>query len=102
MITTSEVAVSVTIDDLSHLDQILAELDMLGSVEVDKNQAIVCIVGNQISETKGVIKAVMDSLEDIPVRMVSYGGSRHNVSLLVDANYKNEALQKLNTGVFSW
>lgn len=102
MITTSEVAVSVTIDDLSHLDQILAELDTLGSVEVDKNQAIVCIVGNQISETKGVIKAVMDSLEDIPVRMVSYGGSRHNVSLLVDANYKNEALQKLNTGVFSW
>jgi aspartate kinase len=102
MITTSEVAVSVTIDDLSHLDQIVAELETLGSVEVDKNQAIVCIVGNQISETKGVIKAVMDSLEDIPVRMVSYGGSRHNVSLLVDANYKNEALQKLNSGVFSW
>ncbi len=102
MITTSEVAVSVTIDDLSHLDQILAELETLGSVEIDRNQAIVCIVGNQISETKGVIKAVMDSLEDIPVRMVSYGGSRHNVSLLVDANYKNEALQKLNSGVFSW
>ncbi|MEN2282846.1 aspartate kinase [Algoriphagus sp. SE2] len=102
MITTSEVAVSVTIDDLSHLDQILAELDTLGSVEVDRNQAIVCIVGNQISETKGVIKAVMDSLEDIPVRMVSYGGSRHNVSLLVDANFKNAALQKLNSGVFSW
>ena len=102
MITTSEVAVSVTIDDLSHLDQILAELDTLGSVEVDKNQAIVCIVGNQISETKGVIKAVMDSLEDIPVRMVSYGGSRHNVSLLVDANFKNAALRKLNSGVFSW
>jgi len=102
MITTSEVAVSVTIDDLSHLDQIVDELETLGSVEVDRNQAIVCIVGNQISETKGVIKAVMDSLEDIPVRMVSYGGSRHNVSLLVDANFKNEALQKLNSGVFSW
>lgn len=102
MITTSEVAVSVTIDDLSHLDQILAELDTLGSVEVDQNQAIVCIVGNQISETKGVIKAVMDSLEEIPVRMVSYGGSRHNVSLLIDAKFKNEALQKLNTGLFSW
>ncbi|EAZ82145.1 aspartate kinase [Algoriphagus machipongonensis] len=102
MITTSEVAVSVTIDDLTHLDQILGELDALGSVEVDKNQAIVCIVGNEISETKGVIKAVMDALEDIPVRMVSYGGSRHNVSLLIDAKYKNEALQKLNTDLFSW
>lgn len=102
MITTSEVAVSVTIDDLSHLEQILGELDALGSVEVDKNQAIVCIVGNEISETKGVIKAVMDALEDIPVRMVSYGGSRHNVSLLIDAKFKNEALQKLNSDLFSW
>lgn len=102
MITTSEVAVSVTIDDLSHLGQITAELEALGSVEVDRNQAIVCIVGNEISETKGVIKSVMDALEDIPVRMVSYGGSRHNVSLLIDAKFKNEALQKLNTGLFSW
>ncbi|GMQ28756.1 aspartate kinase [Algoriphagus confluentis] len=102
MITTSEVAVSVTIDDLSHLDQILDELNALGSVEVDRNQTIICIVGNMVSETKGAIKSVMDSLVDIPVRMVSYGGSRHNVSILVDAQYKVQALKSLNEGVFSW
>ncbi|MBN7809369.1 aspartate kinase [Algoriphagus sp. H41] len=102
MITTSEVAVSVTIDDLNHLDQILAELQVLGTVEVDQNQTIICIVGNMVSETKGAIKSVMDSLTEIPVRMVSYGGSRHNVSILVDAKYKVQALQNLNNGVFTW
>lgn len=102
MITTSEVAVSVTIDDLSHLDQIMAELQTLGTVEVDQNQTIICIVGNMVSETKGTIKSVMDSLVDIPVRMVSYGGSRHNVSILVDAKYKVQALKSLNEGVFAW
>ena len=102
MITTSEVAVSVTIDDLSHLEQIIAELQAFGTVEVDQNQAIICIVGNMVSETKGAIKSVMDALVDIPVRMVSYGGSRHNVSILVDAQYKNPALKSLNEGVFSW
>lgn len=102
MITTSEVAVSVTIDDLSHLDQIMGELQALGTVEVDQNQTIICIVGNMVSETKGAIKSVMDALEDIPVRMVSYGGSRHNVSILVDAKYKVQALKSLNEGVFAW
>lgn len=102
MITTSEVAVSVTIDDLSHLEQIIAELQALGTVEVDQNQTIICIVGNMVSETKGAIKSVMDSLVDIPVRMVSFGGSRHNVSILVDAKYKVQALQSLNQGVFDW
>lgn len=102
MITTSEVAVSVTIDDLSQLEQIIAELQAFGTVEVDRNQAIICIVGNMVSETKGAIKSVMDSLVDIPVRMVSYGGSRHNVSILVEAKYKVPALKSLNEGVFSW
>ncbi len=102
MITTSEVAVSVTIDDLSHLVQILEELSPLGIVEVDQNQTIICIVGNMVSETKGVIKSVMDALVEFPVRMVSYGGSRHNVSVLIDSQYKREALQSLNQGVFTW
>ncbi|WP_026966650.1 aspartate kinase [Algoriphagus terrigena] len=102
MITTSEVAVSVTIDDLTHLSQILAELQTLGTVEVDQNQTIICVVGNMVSETKGAIKSVMDSLTEIPVRMVSYGGSRHNVSILVDAQYKVQALKNLNEGVFVW
>jgi aspartate kinase len=102
MITTSEVAVSVTIDDLSHLDQIVEELRRFGTVEVDPNQAIICVVGNQVAETKGSITAVMDSLVDIPIRMVSFGGSKHNVSILVDAQYKVQALKSLNEGVFSW
>ena len=102
MITTSEVAVSVTIDDLSHLDQIVEELRRFGTVEVDPNQAIICVVGNQVAETKGSISAVMDSLVDIPIRMVSFGGSKHNVSILVDAHHKVQALKSLNEGVFSW
>lgn len=102
MITTSEVAVSVTIDDLSHLDQIVEELRHLGTVEVDHDQAIVCVVGNRVAETKGAIQSVMNSLIDIPVRMVSFGGSKHNVSILVEGKYKVEALRRLNEGVFSW
>jgi aspartate kinase len=102
MITTSEVALSVTIDDLSHLEQILEELNQFGIVEVDQNQTIICIVGNMVSETKGVLKSVMDSLLPYPIRMVSYGGSRHNVSVLIDSKYKKEALQSLNDGVFIW
>jgi aspartate kinase len=102
MITTSEVAVSVTIDDLSHLEQIVEELRRFGTVEVDSNQAIVCVVGNQVAEMKGAIQSVMDSLVDIPVRMVSFGGSKHNVSILIDAQYKMQALKNLNEGVFTW
>jgi len=102
MITTSEVAVSVTIDDLSHLEQIVEELRRFGTVEVDSNQAIVCVVGNQVAETKGAIQSVMDSLVDIPIRMVSFGGSKHNVSILIDAQYKVQALKSLNEGVFNW
>lgn len=102
MITTSEVAVSVTIDDLSHLSQILEELNQFGTVEVDQNQTIICIVGNLVSETKGVLKSVMDALLPYPVRMVSYGGSRHNVSVLLDSTFKKAALQSLNEGVFKW
>lgn len=102
MITTSEVAVSVTIDELSHLDQIVSELRDFGTVEVDQNQAIICVVGNQVAETKGALQSVLDSLVEIPVRMVSFGGSKHNVSILVDAQYKVQALKSLNEGVFDW
>ncbi len=102
MITTSEVAVSVTIDDLSHLKEIIKELEAYGSVEVDQNQTIISIVGNLIAESKGSVAQIMNCLTDYPIRMVSYGGSRHNVSLLVDAQYKNAALQSLNSGLFEW
>ncbi|MDN4165818.1 aspartate kinase [Cytophagales bacterium LB-30] len=100
MITTSEVAVSVTIDDNTYIEPILAELQKLGTVEVDYNQTIVCIVGNLVADSKGIVKKVFDSLEDIPVRMISYGGSKNNISLLVDVSQKVKALKQLNKGLF--
>jgi aspartate kinase len=100
MITTSEVAVSVTIDDDLHLPEISKELEAFGTVIVDTNQTIVSIVGNEIAETKDVMKKIFDAIEPIPVRMVSYGGSKHNVSLLIARNYKEETLQLLNKGLF--
>jgi aspartate kinase len=100
MITTSEVAVSLTIDNRENLPEIIKELEFYGSVEVDDNQAIVSIVGNEIAETPEVMKRLFDSITNIPVRMISYGGSRHNISLLIPSEYKTETLQLLNKGVF--
>ena len=100
MITTSEVAVSVTIDNDVNLPEIIRELEVFGMVEVDTDQTIVSIVGNEIAETKDVMKKLFDAIEPIPVRMVSYGGSRHNVSLLISRNYKEQTLQLLNEGLF--
>src|SRR4051812_12868241 len=100
MITTSEVAVSVTIDTDTNLDSIVKELEPFGSVEIDKDQTIVSIVGNEIAQTPDVLKKVFNAISPVPVRMVSYGGSRHNISLLIPTSYKKETLQLLNTGVF--
>ncbi|MDH5604472.1 MAG: aspartate kinase [Cyclobacteriaceae bacterium] len=100
MITTSEVAVSLSIDNATHLEAIRKELEGYGFVEVDHNQSIICIVGNMVSENKGVVRKVFNALSDIPLRMVSYGGSRFNISMLIDTNYKVEALNNLNTGLF--
>jgi aspartate kinase len=100
MITTSEVAVSLTIDDETHLDAILAELKAYGEVEIDGGQTIICIVGHMLANQRGVLKRVMNAVGDLPVRMVSYGGSKYNISLLIDSNLKKEALNMLNTGLF--
>ena len=100
MITTSEVAVSVTIDDASSLHIIQKELEALGTVEIDADQAIVSIVGNEITADGTALKKVFDSLSNIDVRMVSYGGSAHNISILVPAADKNRVLQQLNSGLF--
>ncbi|MDE3125006.1 MAG: aspartate kinase [Bacteroidota bacterium] len=100
MITTSEVAVSVTIDQPTFLHEIIRELEPFGVVEIDKEQTIISIVGNQIAETKEVLKKLFDAIHQIPVRMVSYGGSPHNISLLVPSSYKKETLQLLNKGLF--
>jgi aspartate kinase len=100
MITTSEVAVSLTIDSKENLDAILHELDPFGTIEVDENQTIVSIVGNEIVQTPQIMKKVFDAISNIPVRMVSYGGSKHNISLLIPSEYKTLTLQVLNKGLF--
>jgi len=100
MITTSEVAVSLTIDNAGHLKEIVKELEPFGMVEVDKNQVIISVVGNEISQTEAMVKKLFGSILNIPIRMVSYGGSPHNISLLVPAEYKTQILQQLNKGMF--
>ena len=100
MITTSEVAVSVTIDSDIFINEIRKELEAFGTVEIDTNQTIVSLVGNEITETKEVMKKLFDAVSAIPVRMVSYGGSRHNISLLIPRSYKEQTLQLLNAGLF--
>jgi aspartate kinase len=102
MITTSEVAVSLTIDDTSSLDKITKELEAFGIVEIDTDQSIVCIVGNMVSETEGAAIKIFESLKNVPVRMISYGGSRHNISVVVEAKNKQKALQALNNGLFTF
>lgn len=100
MITTSEVAVSVTIDDTKYLNEILDELKKYGTVEVDQNLSIVCVVGDFIGESKGHALKIFGALANISIRMISYGGSRHNVSLLVNTTDKNEALNSLHKNLF--
>jgi aspartate kinase len=100
MITTSEVAVSLTIDNDTFLKEIIKELEMFGSIEIDGNQTIVSIVGYHISKTENLLAKVFDSLIEIPVRMVSFGGSQHNISILISQDDKEKTLQLLNKGLF--
>ncbi len=100
MITTSEIAVSVTIDDAKNLKEIIEEISPYGFVEVDKNQSIICVVGDFVAERKGVGSSIFTAMDEIPVRMISYGGSKNNISLLIDSNYKKEALVSLNKTLF--
>jgi aspartate kinase len=100
MVTTSEVAVSVTIDNDAFLKEIVKELEVYSTVEVEPSQTIVSVVGNQITETKEVMRKIFEALLDIPVRMVSYGGSPHNISVLIPGSNKKEALQLLHNVLF--
>jgi aspartate kinase len=100
MITTSEVAVSVTIDNDINLAHIVKELEPFGTVEVEKEQSIVSIVGNHIAQTDSVLKKLFDAIDEIPVTMVSYGGSAHNISLLVPTTDRTKTLQLINSGLF--
>jgi aspartate kinase len=101
MVTTSEVAVSLTIDNDTHLNEIIEALKAFGDVTVDRNQSIITMVGNDVVSEKGIIKKIFNALEDIPIRMISYGGSRYNISVLTETIYKKQALQALNKGLFN-
>jgi aspartate kinase len=100
MVTTSEVAVSLTIDDASHLPDILEALRRFGTVEVDTDLSIVCLVGNLVQEHHGAAGQVFDTLRDVPLRMISYGGSPNNISILINTADKQRALLALNEGLF--
>jgi aspartate kinase len=100
MITTSEVAVSVTIDNKVHLKQIVKELEPFGTISVESDYSIISVVGNEISQTPQILSRLFEALNEVPVRMVSYGGSKHNISLLVPSTEKTKTLRLLNKGLF--
>ena len=101
MISTSEVAVSLTIDNTKYLKEIVAELKEYGEVEVDTDLTIVCIVGDLIAEETGFAAKVFSALKDIQIRMISYGGSRHNISVLVNTELKKQTLQSISNNLLN-
>lgn len=100
MITTSEVAVSLTVDFTDNLEKIVEELHAFGSVDIDKDQTIVCVVGDFSADKHGFAARVLDAVKHIPLRMISYGGSNYNISLLVNTRDKTEALRSLHNRLF--
>lgn len=100
MITTSEVAVSVTIDDTTYLKEILTDLTDFGTVATDVNQTIICVVGDFNRNTHGYAARILDSLKHLPIQMISYGGSDFNVSILLSSDHKKEALRSLHSRLF--
>jgi len=101
MITTSEVAVSITIDNSQFIDQIAKDLRELGTVAVEENQTIVCIVGDFRTERTGSAPEIFEALNTIPLKMISYGGSPNSLSLLIDTSNKIEALKLLSEHLFN-
>ena len=100
MVTTSEVGVSVTIDNNRHLEEIVTDLKKYGAVTVDKDMTIVCVAGDLRWENVGFESTIINALKDIPVRMISYGGSNYNVSLLVKSSDKKRSLRALSEYLF--
>ena len=101
MITTSEVGVSMSIDNSSHLNEIVDELKKYGTVTVDTDMCIICVVGDLDWSNLGFESIVLEALKDIPVRMISYGGSNYNISFLIKENDKKRALQNLSNVLFN-
>ena len=101
MITTSEVGVSMSIDNNTHLDEIVNELKKYGTVTVDTDMCIICVVGDLDWNNLGFESQALDAIKNIPVRMISYGGSNHNISFLIREADKKQALQSLSAILFA-
>lgn len=101
MITTSEVGVSMSIDNDTHLNEIVAELKKYGTVTVDRDMCIVCVVGDLDWSNVGFETLATDAMKNIPVRMISYGGSNYNISFLIKESDKKRALQSLSNTLFN-
>ncbi|MEG0993889.1 MAG: aspartate kinase [Bacteroidales bacterium] len=101
MVTTSEVGVSLTIDNKRHLPEIMDDLKKFGTVSVDEDMVIICVVGDLQWQNLGFEAKVVEALKNIPVRMISYGGSNYNISILVTAADKKAALQALSDNLFN-
>ncbi len=101
MVTTSEVGVSVTIDNKSYLKDIIADLMKYGTVTVNENMCIICVVGDLSWENVGFESLAAQAMKEIPVRMISYGGSNHNITFLVKEEDKKRALQALSDTLFN-
>ncbi len=101
MVCTSEVGVSMSIDDSSHLDDIVAELKKYGTVTVDNDMCIICVVGDLDWSNVGFETLAAEAMKDIPVRMISYGGSNYNISFLINKDDKKRALQSLSDTLFN-
>ncbi len=100
MIATSEVGISVTIDDPLKLEHIIDELKEFGTVAVDYDMVIICVVGDLEWHNRGFEARAIDALRDVPVRMISYGGSNYNISFLVKKEDKVRALNALTDHLF--
>lgn len=100
MVATSEVSISLTIDDTSNLERIVKELKGLGMVSVEHDQTIVCVVGDFRPETRGSAPEIFEALDNITLKMICYGGSSHSLSLLIDTKNKVEALRQLSKNLF--
>jgi len=101
MVTTSEVGVSVSIDNAKKLDEIVNDLKKFGTVTVDKDMVIICVVGDMPFENVGFQSKVVGAMSEIPVRMISYGGSNYNISFLIKAEDKKQALNALSAALFN-
>lgn len=101
MVTTSEVGVSVTIDNTSYLKDIVADLMKYGTVTVNENMCIICVVGDLSWDNIGFESLATQALQNIPVRMISYGGSKHNISFLIKEEDKKRALQAFSDTLFN-